>query len=103
MAMVRVNPVQVEVRTGWLDGQPREIQFGEERFRVARIVRVRQEKAAYAVTVGPRTVFEVVAERGATLTLSFRHRSRRWTIEGLDDRSVDRSPVLAPLLGFVPA
>ena len=103
MAMIRVNPVPVQVRTGWLDGQPREIQFGEESFRVARVVRVRKETAAYAVAVGPRTVFEVVADRGATLTLSFRHRSRRWTIDGLDDRSVERTPILAPLLVFLPA
>ncbi len=28
MAMIRVEPVQVQVRTGWFDGRPREITWG---------------------------------------------------------------------------
>ena len=29
MAMVRMEPVEVRVKTGWLDGAPREITWGE--------------------------------------------------------------------------
>ncbi|HEX9043522.1 MAG TPA: hypothetical protein VF802_00720 [Candidatus Limnocylindrales bacterium] len=83
--MVRVEPVRVQVRTSWLDGRPTEIVWGPERFRVTRLVGVRQEAAAYDVTVGPRTIFEVEAAGGATLSLSYRHRSRRWTVDGLED------------------
>jgi hypothetical protein len=51
---------------------------------------VRDESSAYPVVVGPRTVFEVETPE-ARLTLSYRHRTRRWTIEGLDEG--DRRPV----------
>lgn len=90
MAMIRVEPVRVQVRTGWLDGRPREVLWGEERFRVKRLVRIREEAAAYDVRVGPRTIFEVEAAGGATMSLSYRHRSRRWTVDGLDDSVFER-------------
>ena len=84
MAMVRVEPVAVEVRTDWFDGRPVEITLGEEHLPVTALAAVREESAAYPVVVGPRTVFEVMTPV-ARLTLSYRHRSRRWTIEGVDD------------------
>ena len=84
MAMIRVEPVQVEVRTGWFDGRPREITWGSERLPVMALTLVRHEDSAYHVAIGPRTIFEVVTPR-ARLALSFRHRSRRWTIEALDE------------------
>jgi hypothetical protein len=37
------------------------------------------------VVTGPRTLFEVETA-DAFLQLSFRHRSRRWTIEGMESR-----------------
>jgi hypothetical protein len=51
---------------------------------VVAVAAVRDESSAYPVVVGPRTVFEVDTPR-ARLTLSFRHRTRRWSIEGLDE------------------
>ena len=84
MAMIRVQPVDVQVRTGWLDGVPKEITWGTERLPIHRLVAIREQRSAYPVVTGPRTVFEVDA--GALrLSLSYRHRSRRWTIEGLDE------------------
>lgn len=84
MAMIRVEPVQVQVRTGWFDGRPLEIMWGTERLPVTALTLVRHEDSAYHVAIGPRTIFEVETPR-ARLALSFRHRSRRWTIEGLDE------------------
>jgi hypothetical protein len=84
MAMIRVEPVQVRVRTGWLDGSPREITWGEERLRVTRLTAVREEAAAFPVITGPRTMFEVETPR-ARLALTYMHRSRRWTITALDE------------------
>ena len=83
MAMNRVEPVPVHVRTNWFDGRPREITLGEERLPVTAVALVRHEDAAYQVAIGPRTLFEVATPR-ARLSLSFRHRSRRWTLEGFD-------------------
>ena len=84
MAMVRMEPVEVHVRAGWLDGTPREITWGEVRMPVKRLTAVRRETSAYRIGVGPRTVFEVET-RGAKLSLTFRHRGRRWTVDGVDD------------------
>lgn len=84
MAMIRVEPVDVEVRADWFDGRPRELTWAGQRLPILQVVGVRTETAAYPVIVGPRTVFDV-RTAVARLTLSYRHRSRRWTIEGLDE------------------
>ncbi|HEY0444725.1 MAG TPA: hypothetical protein VGC90_10920 [Candidatus Limnocylindrales bacterium] len=84
MAMIRVAPVSVHVRTDWFDGRPREITWGDRKLAVTRLAAVREETSAYPVVVGPRTVFEVDTPL-ARVTLSYRHRTRRWTIEGLDE------------------
>jgi hypothetical protein len=83
MAMVRVAPVTVRVRTDWFSGTPREITWGEERLPVTRLVSVRDEQAAFPVITGPRTLFEVDTPN-VRLALTYLHRSRRWTIDGLD-------------------
>jgi hypothetical protein len=84
MAMIRVQPVAVRVRTDWFDGTPREITWGAERLPIVALAAVRHETSAYDVEVGPRTVFEVETAR-ARLALVFGHRTRRWTIDGLDE------------------
>jgi hypothetical protein len=83
MAMIRVAPVPVHVRTDWFEGRPQEIEWGDQRLPVTAIAAVRDESSAYPVMLGPRTVFEVETPL-ARVTLSFRHRNRTWTIEGLD-------------------
>ena len=40
--------------------------------------------SAYPAITGPRTLFEVDTA-SFRLALTFRHRSRRWTIDGLDE------------------
>jgi hypothetical protein len=84
MAFIRVEPVQVQVRTDWFSGRPREITWGDQRLQITRLAVVREEAAAYPVISGPRTLFEVDTPR-ARLSLTFQHRSRRWTVTGLDD------------------
>jgi hypothetical protein len=84
MAFIRVEPVQVHVRTGWFDGRPREVTWGDARLQITRLTAVREEAAAYPVITGPRTLFEVETPR-ARLSLAYHHRSRRWTVTGLDD------------------
>ena len=54
------------------------------RLPVLDITAVRDETAAFPVITGPRTLFEV-ATSVARFTLSYRHRTRRWTIESLDE------------------
>jgi hypothetical protein len=83
MAMVRVEPVEVRVRADWFDGTPREVTFNGHRLRVLDVIGVRDESAAFPVVTGPRTLFEVETA-DARLQLSFRHRSRKWTVESVD-------------------
>ncbi len=84
MAIVRMEPVDVHVRADWFDGTPREITWGKVRLPITRLAGVRREDQAYRAEVGPRTIFEVETP-GARLALVFRHRSRRWTVDGIDD------------------
>ena len=37
MAFIRVDPVQVHVRTDWFDGRPREVTWGDQRLPVTRL------------------------------------------------------------------
>jgi len=83
MAITRVEPVYVQVRTDWLTGRPREIRLGEQVLAVTRIAAVRRETAAYPMRIGPSTTFEVDTTV-ARLALTFRHRGRRWTVDGVD-------------------
>ena len=83
MAMIRVDPVAVQVRTDWFNGQPREITWNAQRVSVTEVIGVRDETSAYPVVLGPRTIFEVDTPI-ARLTLSYRHRARRWSIDGMD-------------------
>ena len=83
MAMVRVEPVEVHVRADWFDGRPREVTLRGRRLRVLEVLGVRDESSAFPVVTGPRTLFEVETA-DARMTLVFRHRSRKWTVEELD-------------------
>lgn len=83
MAMIRVTPTPVDVRCGWFDGRPRSITLANEEVPVTVIEGVREESAAYPVSQGPRTVFEVRTP-DARLRLAFEHRRRRWVLEGME-------------------
>jgi hypothetical protein len=82
--MIKVEPVEVRVRTGWFDGRPREITWAGRHLSVLHLRTIRHEDAAYPVSTGPRTVFEVETAE-ARIALTFRHRTRSWTIDGLDE------------------
>jgi hypothetical protein len=83
MAFIRVEPVPVSVRTDWFSGRPREITWGDERLPITQLSSIREESSAYPVITGPRTLFEVETPR-AKLALTYQHRSKRWTVTGLD-------------------
>jgi hypothetical protein len=87
MAMMRVEPTAVQVRTGRFDTRPRSVVWRDEVLPITRVAAVRHESAAYPVITGPRTVFEVMTPR-ARMSLSYRHRSRRWTVEALEEAAI---------------
>ena len=88
MAMVRVAPLPVDVRCGWTDGRPLTVRIGGEDLPVTSVDRVRREVSAYPRSVGPRTVFEV-ATPNVRLRLGYRHRDRRWSVEGIDSQPAE--------------
>ncbi len=83
MALIPISPVPVEVRCDLFSGRPRSIRMGPDRVPVLGVARVRREAAAYPMATGPRTVFEVDTA-DARLALTFRHRSRSWSVEAMD-------------------
>jgi len=83
MAMVRVSPLPVDVRCGWLDGRPRSVRLAGESLPVMKVARVRREVSAYPRALGPRTLFEIVTPR-VKLQLGYRHRDHRWSLEAID-------------------
>jgi hypothetical protein len=83
MAMVNVIPTEVSVACDVFTGRPRSVHVGMDDFAVIAIERIREESAAYRVEQGPRTVF-VVRTSENKLRLTFRHRDRRWLVDGLD-------------------
>jgi hypothetical protein len=60
------------------------VTWRDHRLPITRLAAVREEAAAYPVITGPRTLFEVETPN-ARLNLTYQHRSRRWTVTGLDD------------------
>jgi hypothetical protein len=83
MAMVNVVPTEVQVGCDFFTGRPRSVRIGVGQVPVVSIERIRRESAAYPVEKGPRTVF-VVRTADIRLRLTFRHRDRRWLVDGLD-------------------
>jgi hypothetical protein len=83
MAMIPVDPMRVEVETGWFDARPRRIRWGTERLPVTGLTVVRDETQAYPVATGPRIRFEVETPR-ARFALTYRPRGRRWILDGID-------------------
>jgi hypothetical protein len=89
MAMVRINPMKLEVGCDWVTGRPRTVRLGRERIPVTGLARIREEAAAYPAEAGPRTLFEIETP-SARLAVAYEHRRRRWVLQGLD-------PELEPL------
>lgn len=83
MAIVRAPALPIRVTCDWFDGRPRSVTLADATLPVVSVAKVRRETAAYPRATGPRTIVEVVTPT-ARLALSFRHRERRWVIEGID-------------------
>ena len=83
MAIVRVTPTEIDVKTGLFDRKPRQIRLANENIPVIEIAQVRDELAAYPIELGPRRIFEVRTP-DARLRLAFEKRGRRWLLEGLE-------------------
>lgn len=71
-------------------GRPRSVRVEDEIIPVLAIERVREESAAHPIETGPRTLFVVRTPRNR-LRLAFEHRSRRWSVDGLEPQLAPRA------------
>jgi hypothetical protein len=78
MAMIRITPLEVHVRTDWFDGRPRSIRIDRASVPVVAVEAVRRESAAH-----PRTGREPFRVRTpeARYALSYEHLRRRWLVK----------------------
>ena len=83
MSMVDLHPMEISVSCDRGTGRPRTLRVGPDEVGILAVERVRDESAAYPANEGPRTVFVVRTAR-ASIRLAFRHRERRWLMEGID-------------------
>jgi hypothetical protein len=83
VAMLRVEPTPVHVKTDWFDGRPREITWADERLPITSYALVREERSAYPVETGPRSFFEVQTSK-ARFQLTYERRHGRWLVEAAD-------------------
>lgn len=83
MSMVDLHPMEISVACDRTTGSPVSLHVGPDEVGVLAVERVRNESAAYPAHEGPRTVFVVRTAR-ARIRLAFRHRERRWLMEGID-------------------
>jgi hypothetical protein len=83
MAMMRIPPMPVQVGCDRFSGRPRSIRLAAGSLPVLSISRIRDESKAYPAGTGPRTRFEVETP-GARFCLTYEHRGRRWSVDGLD-------------------
>ena len=68
MAFMRVEPVDVQVRTDWFDGRPREIRWGHERLPVIALASVREEACPH--DLAPTTSTTVALALGDALAVT---------------------------------
>ncbi|HEY8169121.1 MAG TPA: hypothetical protein VIF84_10425 [Candidatus Limnocylindrales bacterium] len=85
MAMIRITPLEVQVRTDWFDGRPRRIRIDQATVPIVAVESVRREAAAHPPETGPRTLFRVRTPE-ARYALSYEHHRRRWLVEALELR-----------------
>lgn len=88
MAIVRITPTPIDVACDWFDGRPRSVRVADVVLPIVSVDRIREESAAYPLESGPRTLFEVSTSE-TRMMLTFRHRDRRWLVEGLEPEAYE--------------
>jgi hypothetical protein len=97
MAIVRVTPTEIDVKTGLFDRRPRQIRIANENVPVIEIAQVRDELAAYPIELGPRRIFEVRTQaRPALAARGPRSRLTRLSIGATMRQSGGGRPIRLP-------
>jgi hypothetical protein len=83
MALVRIPPIEADVRWDRGAARPAEIRWNGRQLHVTGLSAVRDERAAYPADRGPRVTFVLDTDDGQA-SVSFDARRRRWFVEALD-------------------
>jgi hypothetical protein len=89
MALVQMTPVEAHVRWDRSADRPTEIRWAGHQLRVTELDAVRDERAAYPASRGPRVTLLLRTDDGGRASVVFDGRRRRWFLEAIE--AVDRA------------
>lgn len=84
MALVSIPPVPTHVHFSRRSRLPAEAHGDGHRLRIVGLDRVRDERAAFRGTTGPKVTLVVRTADGGRATIAFHASSRRWFLEALE-------------------
>lgn len=84
MALTRIAPIEAHVRWDRRSAQPARVSWAGREMQVAKLDKVRDERAAYPADAGPRITYLLRTDDGSAASLVFDGRRRRWFVEALD-------------------
>lgn len=84
MALVKIPPVEAQVRWDRAAHRPADISWAGRHLQVVQLDAVRDERAAYPAERGPRVTFVLRTADGGRASVSFDGRRRRWYVEAVE-------------------
>ena len=84
MALVKIPPVEAQVRWDRAADRPADISWAGRHLQVVQLDAVRDERAAYPAERGPRVTFVLRTADGVRASVSFDGRRRRWYVEAVE-------------------
>ncbi len=85
MALVQIPPVEAHVTWDSGRNRPTQLRWYGRQLRVTELTAVRDERAAYPASRGPRVTLLVRTEGGGRASIVFEGRRRRWFVEALEE------------------
>ncbi len=84
MALVQIRPIEARVRWDRIADRPSQISWEGHSLRVTELDAVRDERAAYPASRGPRVTFVLRSADGSRASVVFDGRRRRWYLEAVE-------------------
>jgi hypothetical protein len=84
MALVKISPIEAQVRWDRLADRPAEVRWPGHQLRVVELDAVRDERSAYPAERGPRVTFVLRTDDGGRASVVFDGRRRRWFLEAVE-------------------
>ncbi|MDQ3691436.1 MAG: hypothetical protein M3406_15685 [Chloroflexota bacterium] len=84
MALIKISPIEAQVRWDRRADRPSEVRWRGHHLRVTQLDAVRDERAAYPADRGPSLTLVLRTEDGGRASLVFDGRRRRWFLEAVE-------------------